>query len=364
MAWAAVVGAGVSLAGSAYGADQAKKSRGDADSQRQQALAQFANLSPPDIEKLKLSLQQYGNAGNLSPEMVQLISQGDTSLSNVSTDPRLRASQASALSGIEQVANTGMNSADQAGYELARRNAAGEAQAKQNQILQGMQQRGEGGSGNELLANLQNAQSGSDRLQQAQLQEAQARQQARQQALMQQSQMSSNLRGQDYSEQANLANARDQISRFNATNAQNVNQTNTGVNNQAQQFNLTNQQNLHNMNTGMNNQSQQYNKNLAVDDYNRQYNLAGARSGAFQAAATGNDTRAGQTAGMYAGAGQGIGTMIAAAGNKPAGTVYNFNSAPAQGSGGEQHANYSIPNSGQELPAEFDISKLKNEGNA
>ena len=355
------IAAAVTIGGAIYGNEQAKKARGEADSQRQQALAQFANLSPPDIEKLKLSLAQYGNAGNLSPEMVQLISQGDTSLSNVSTDPRLRSSQQAALSGVEQIANTGMNSADQAGYELARRNAASEAQAKQNQILQNMQQRGQGGSGAELLASMQNAQSGSDRLQQAQLQEAQARQQARQQALMQQSQIASGLRNTDYTEQANLANARDQISRFNATNAQNVNQTNTGVNNQAQQFNLTNQQNLRNMNTGMNNQSQQYNKNLAVDDYNRQFNLAGARSGAFQAAATGNDTRAGQTAGMWAGTGQGVGTMIAAA-NKP-GTVNNFNTASAGGGGGV-HPNYSIPNSGQELPPEFDISKLKNEGNA
>lgn len=318
------VATAIAVGSAVYGADQANKSKKSASDNRAEALAQFANMSAPDIEKMKLNLAQYGNAGNLSPEMVQLITQGDTSLTNVSVDPRLRASQQSALSGVEELANRGMNASDLAGFELARRNAAGEAQAKQNQILQGMQQRGQGGSGAELLASLQNAQSGSDRLQQAQLEEAQARQQARQQALMQQSQMASNLRGQDYGEQSNLANARDQIARFNATNAQNVNQTNTGASNQAQQFNLTNAQNLRNMNTELGNKQQIHNQNLNQTDFENKMKIAGAKSGAYGVAADASSKEAASTAGMWAGVGQGAAGMVSAYNTKktpPTGTT-------------------------------------------
>lgn len=300
------------VVGGLIGADQASATRGDANNLRSQALAQFAGLSVPDIEQMKLALQQYGVEGTLSPEMVQQITQGDTALSGVSLDPRLRQSQLDALNQMSSYAKSGMTSADQAAYELARRNAASEAQAKQGQILQNMQQRGIGGSGAELLASLQNAQSGADRLQQAQLEEAKARQNARMAALQQQSNMAAGLRSTDYNEQANLANARDQIARFNAQNAQNVNQMNTQARNLAQQQNLTNAQNVRNMNTQTANQQQQFNKGLLQQNFNNQMGLAGAKSSALTGAAQSKDMQAGQTAGMWGGIGQGVGGILGA----------------------------------------------------
>ena len=254
-------------------------------------------------------------AGTLTPEMIELINQGDTSLVEISTDPRLRQSQLQSLEGLEQLATQGMTAGDQAAFELARRNAASEAQAKQNQILQNMQQRGQGGSGAELLASLTNSQSSADRLQQAQLQEAQARQNARQQALVQQANAASGLRGQDYNEASAMAQARDQIARFNAANSQNVAQTNTQARNQAQLQNLTNAQSLRNMNTGLSNEQQQFNKQLQQTDFNNKRALAGDKAGAFTGAASAADTRAAQTAGMYATIGQGVGSALSAFGN-------------------------------------------------
>lgn len=306
------IGAAATVAGGLIGADQAKGARKDASNARNAALAQFSNLDVPDIEKMKLALEQYSSAGTLTPEMVELIQQGDTALSSVSTDPRLRQSQLDSLSGLEELATRGMSAGDLAGMELARRNAAAEAQAKQGQILQNMQQRGIGGSGAELLASLTSAQSSADRLQQAQLEEAKARQNARQAALTQQANAAQSLRGQDYNEASAMAQARDQIARFNAANAQNIAQSNVGARNQAQQTNLTNAQNLRNMNTGLSNEQQQFNKQLQQTDFNNRRALAGDRSAALGGAANAADTRAAQTAGMWSQIGQGVGGAVAA----------------------------------------------------
>lgn len=297
---------GMGTVGSIIGNELGKGDRNRADGLRNQALAEFANLSVPDIEKMKLALEQYGSAGNLTPEMVQLISQGDTALEGISIDPRLRASQMSALDQISGIASSGMSEGDMAAFEMARRNAASEAQAKQGQILQNMAQRGQSGSGAELAASLANAQGSADRLQQAQLEEAKQRQAARMAALQQQANMSSGLRSADYSEQSNLASARDAIARFNAANAQQVAQANTGAKNSAQQMNLQNDQSIRNQNTGLSNQQQQYNKQLQQQDYENKMRRASAMSGQYTQAAGDADARAGRTQGLYSGIGAGI----------------------------------------------------------
>ena len=308
----AVASVAAPVVGGVIGGKQADKDRNAANAARNAALAQFAGISLPDLEAMKMNPELFSSAGTLTPEMIQLISQGDTALQDVSIDPRLRNSQLSALDQISGIASSGMSEGDQAAFELARRNAAAEAQAKQGQILQNMAQRGQSGSGAELAASLANAQGSSDRLQQAQLEEAKARQQARMAALSQQANMASGLRSADYSEQSNLANARDAISRFNAQNSQQVAMQNTGARNSAQASNLQNDQNIRNSNTQVNNTAQQYNKGLAADQFNRELSLASARAGQQGNMASAADQRAGQTAGMWAGIGQGVGTDIAA----------------------------------------------------
>lgn len=316
MSWATVAAVAAPVVGGLIGGSSASKERKAAEAARAQALAQFAGISLPDLEAMKLNPELFSSAGNLTPEMIQLITQGDTALQDVSVDPRLRSSQMSALDQISGISSSGMSEGDQAAFELARRNAAAEAQAKQGQILQNMAQRGQSGSGAELAASLANAQGSADRLQQAQLEEAKARQQARMAALSQQANMAGSLRNADYSEQSNLANARDAISRFNAQNSQQVAQANTGARNNAQTTNLQNDQNIRNQNVTTNNMAQANNKNLLQQQFQNQMNLAGARSNALTGNANAADQRAGQTAGMWAGIGQGVGTAINAYANK------------------------------------------------
>lgn len=295
-------------------------SSGDAAAARrmyEQALAQYAGINIPSINDQSLSLEDYINQGTLSPEMLQAISLGDTNLAGVSTDPRLKSNQMQALEQLSNLASGQMTPGEEAGFTLARNNAASEMQAKNAQLMQEMQQRGQAGSGAELLSRLKANQSGAQMLQDAQLKEAQAIQQARQQALAQQANLASNIRSQDYGEASALANARDTIARYNAQNSQNVAATNTGAKNQAQATNLQNAQNIANMNTQNANQQQMHNKGLIQQNFQNQMNLAGAKANAMTGNAQQLNQQAANTAGQYATIGQGVGNILASF-NKPA----------------------------------------------
>lgn len=307
------------IIGGLIGQNQASEQRDAANRARQQALAQFANIELPSVEKQQLMLQQYHLTGQMTPELEMLIQQNPTAMENISVDPRLRFQQMSALESMSGLAEGKLNPADQAAFEMARRNSAAESNAKDNQILQNMQQRGQGGSGAELMARLQSNQSGADRLQQADLEQAKAMQNARMAALTQQANMSGQLRTQDYGEQSNLAKAKDLINQFNTQNSQAVQQRNVGTKNQTQLQNLQNSQNNANMNTDLKNKQQISNKGLLQQQYQNQMQLAGAKAGQYQNQAQVNDNQAAQTAGMWAGVGQGVGSGVAAFGNSNSG---------------------------------------------
>lgn len=304
------------IIGGIMGNERARSERDAATQARADALAQYANIDLPDVEKMRLALEEYQTAGEYNPLLEQLIQMDPTALEQIQVDPRLKANQMQALESIAGFASGQPSSADMAGFELARRGAAGEAQAKQEQILQEMQARGQGGSGAELIAKMQSAQKGADRLAQMQMEEAKAMQQARLQALAQQANMAGNVRQQDYGEQSDLAKARDLISQFNAQNAQSVQQRNVGSQNQGQQLNLGNKQNLLNANVDTRNKQQIANKNLLQQQYQNQMQLAGNKAGQMGNIAGAADAQAGQTAGMWAGIGQGVGTGISALANK------------------------------------------------
>lgn len=295
---------GASAIGGIVGQMAAGGEKEDSNNAFNDSLAAWTSLAAPDIEKMRLALEDYQSTGVMTPEMQQAINLGQTAMQDISTDPRLKNSQMSALEQMSGIANGQPGAADMAGFELSRQNAAGEMQAKNNQVLQEMQQRGQAGSGAELLAKLKNNQSGADMLQKAQLEQAQAMQQARMQALAQQGSMSTNIRGQDYDEQANLAKAKDAISAFNTQNQQNVSNANVGAKNQAQASNLANQQQIANQNTMTHNSQQQFNKGLEQQNFNNQLNMAAGKSNAYAAKGARQAQNAAQTAQMYQQAGE------------------------------------------------------------
>lgn len=316
MSAALLAGAAAPIIGGLIGNELSRGDRTAAENARKEALSMFANIQAPSVQDQLLDLQEYQSTGTYNPLLEQLVNLGPSAQENIQLDPRLRAEQMSALEQIAGMASGQPQAGDMAGFEIARRNAAAEDQAKQNQILQEMQMRGQGGSGAELMARLKSSQSSADRLQQADLAQAQAMQQAKLQALAQQASMASNLRNQDYGQEKDLSSARDTIAAFNAQNAQAVGGRNTNSSNEGQRLNLQNQQNTANMNTQLQNQQQINNKGLLQNQFGNQMQLAGAKAGQYGGMAQDAQQRAANTAGMYAGIGQGVGGLINAY-NKP-----------------------------------------------
>lgn len=307
---------GAPMIGSIIGASQAQGSVNSANDARNSALAQYANLQLPSIEEQQLLLQQYANAGLFNPNLESTINYGPSAFEGIALDPALRQKQMEALTQMNQVALQGVTPADRAIQELVRRNAASEAEAKNQQILQNMQARGMGGSGNELIARLQASQSGADRMAQQGLEQQANSQQARLQAIQQYGNMASQLRNQDYGESSNLANARDAINKMNTANAQNVQQRNVGSQNQAQQYNLGNAQQISNNNVNLANQQQSHNKGLIQQNYNNQIQKASSMAGQYNNQAQAHQQQAANTAGMWSGMGQGVGTLMGGFGAK------------------------------------------------
>lgn len=233
-----MLGGIIGAIGGIQGDRQARRAEQDAQRQRQDALRMLMEIQLPDIEAMKRDYEIAGYSGDLTPAMEQALSLGDTAYEDINIDPRLKQAQFDALAQLAGVAQGGLTEADMMGLEQVRRNAAGQDQARQEAILQNMQQRGMGGFGNELIARLSSGQAAADRASQEGMQIAQMAQQRALEAMMNQGNMASSVRGQEFSEQSRMADAKDIINRFNVQNQQGVQQRNIGMQNQAQQRNL------------------------------------------------------------------------------------------------------------------------------
>jgi hypothetical protein len=129
----------------------------------------------------------------------------------------------------------------QGDYEPVERVTGPRIEAGRGAIMQGMAQRGQGGSGMELLELLDSAQDATDRQSQASLDIAGQNEDRALAAIMNRGNMAGSIRGQEFGEDAARAEAQDAINRFNAGNRNQNSQFNTGQWNQGAQFNAGNQ---------------------------------------------------------------------------------------------------------------------------
>jgi len=311
--------------------------QGDRDQAKQNMEASvndISNINVPDVESQKIALQKLVSAGQLTPELLQTIQQGSSQLNNISLDPRLKSAQMGALQSLQNIGTSGLSAADQLALQQTRDQSNRDNQMRNAAVLQNMQQRGQGGSGAELAAQLANAQSATQNQSNAGLQTAaMARQQALQ-AIMNAGQLGGQIGSQEFGQQAQVANAQDLINRFNAQNAQQVAQQNTGAQNQAQMYNLNNAQSLANQNTGLGNQQELHNKELIQQNFANQMNKGQVLSNKQQGLAGYLTGQAQNQAQMGSSIGQGIDTGVAGLFTGPVGSKL-FGSKPSDNSGGE-----------------------------
>jgi hypothetical protein len=254
----------------------------------------YRSIDTPDVNDMELQLQQLVQQGVINPEQAATILQNPSAMNDITTDPSLKQNQMDALLGLQDISDSGgMTTADEANLNKIKTQEDTAARGKREAIIQNAQSRGLGGSGLELMANIQNQQDSATRNSARDLDVAGMAQDRALKALIDQGNLSSQIQQQDFNQGAAKANANDAISKFNATNTQNQINTNVGARNTAQTANLAAKQGIANTNANTANAQQQYNKELLQKDYENKMKKAAGQTGVsqFNASNEGEDAR-------------------------------------------------------------------------
>jgi len=315
-----LIGGGVGALGGLAGLLLSQPDSTAANNQLQSNLAGSQGIVAPTAQQLQVALQNYSQVGNINPALQTTVSQNNSALNNYQTDPRLVAAQMQQLQTLQRLGSTGISPEQKAQLNVLNNQVNASDQARNQSLLAANAQRGMGGAGATLAAQLQSSQQASN--QQAQQSDALAST-AYQNALQATSQaggLAQQMQQAQYGQAANTAAQQNAINQFNAANAQQVQGQNVGAQNQAQYYNVGTAQQIANQNTGVVNQQALYNsqaQNQAeTDALARQSGINNAGT----AVASNDMGQANQIATTATGAGSAIGNGLAAYINGPATT--------------------------------------------
>jgi hypothetical protein len=244
------------------------------------AMQEFSRIQAPTAEEMKIQLQQYVEAGVLTPEQAQTILMEDTAYNDIALDPGTREAQADALRQLSDISNQGgMTAIDRARMMEINDDMQTANRGAQQAITQNMAERGVSGSGAELAARLSGQQAASSNNARAGAEVAAEAQRRALEAIMAKGNLGGSMRGQDHQQAAAKAQARDAINQFNATNRQNVINSNVDRRTQANAANLGNKQNIMLMNTQAENENRLRDSDLKQRQFENQMNLARGKTG-------------------------------------------------------------------------------------
>jgi hypothetical protein len=243
----------------------------------------FAELRTPDINEMELQLEELISQGTLSPEEAQTIMLEQSSMNNITLDPKLKQAQMDALSQLQEIGSSGgLNAQSRARLAQIENQENAANRGNREALMNRFAAQGMGGSGLEMASQLQNQQDSASRRSSRDLEIAALAEKQALDAIMQGGQLGGQMRGQDFSEQSQIAQANDAISRFNAQNSQQQINQNVNARNAAQEANLMNKQNLANQNVGLRNQAQQNNKGLIQQNFQNEMAKRGGQAGIAQ----------------------------------------------------------------------------------
>jgi hypothetical protein len=240
--------------GGIVGGAQAGGDYGQAQGLTAQAVAALQGVQVPTDLASQIYFKQLAAAGQLTPAQEQAISAGPSAAGAVQANPQLQAAQMQALNQLKGLSTSGMSSADQARLNQIQQQSATQAQGARQGVMQNFAQRGEAGSGNELMNQLMATQNANNQASQQGLGVAANAQQNALAALGQYGTQAGNMNTQQFGQQFQTGSAQDAMNRFNVQNQQAQQARNVAQQNAAQQYNLQNAQNIQNQNTGMYNQ--------------------------------------------------------------------------------------------------------------
>lgn len=308
----AVASVAAPVVGGLIGNMASASDRGAARSAMNNALAAIENVGAgPDLSR-KIFYEEFKKAGVLTPELEQAINLDTSKVSQIQEDPSLRQAQTQALQLLQQRGQTGLSIQDRAAFNQLQQEVATQNEGRRQQILQNMAQRGQSGSGAELLAELQNSQSGTNQASQNALNMSGQASQNALNAILQSGQLGGSIRSQDFSNAQAKAQAADELNRFNVGNQLGQQSRNVAAKNIAQSGNLSNAQNIMNMNTQQQNAEKLRQRDAEEQMYQNKLAQAGAMAQAYNNQSNYLTGAANQTANMWQGIGSGVGQGLGA----------------------------------------------------
>lgn len=303
------------IGGAVIGGNAAASQLAAATAARQQAVQQWLSINVPDPEQQQIELQNYQVTGTLSPQLEQAFQQSQTGLKNMQIDPASRSAEVQALEQMQNISEKGGLDDQALQDEQQSINAANtNEQGQRGAITQSFAQRGEGGAGAQMAAELEASQGDANQAAASGLSAASGAEQRSLQAMAGAAGVGATLNAQDYNQAANEATAQDAINNFNTQNKQAVSNSNVSNLNQAQAANLANEQSVANANTGLANEQEISNKALLQQQFQNEATVAGGVTNADTGVASQANTNATAAANQWAGIGSAVGQGTAAFG--------------------------------------------------
>jgi hypothetical protein len=304
-----LLAAAAPIIGGLIGQGQAAGARTAAENDAKNALGAIQNVQLPDIDKMRLALEQYQSMGGLTPSMETAQTLGPTALQNIQLDPKYNEYTMAALQKMADVSQQGLPEVDRA--QLQNILSAGSLQntAQQKAILENRAMRGMGGSGDELAAQLSASQAGTNKAANDAMQLAAIAAQRKLDATGKLGDLAQQLQKTQYGMGKDAADASDLISRFNAQQMQGVGARNVDRSNLAAAGNLSSAQGISDRNVDLRNKQQQFNKALNQQEFENEMRKAGSVSSGFQNMSNLNAGTAANTANQWAQIGSGIGQI-------------------------------------------------------
>lgn len=303
----ALIAAGGTIIGSMIASNASKGGSAQASSAMvKQAYQAALDLGlPPDTAKA-LVYQEYKKQGNYTPELEQEINAGISQAEQIKENPQLMQQQQAALNILAQRGKGGMTPEDRAAMNQMRDDVARDTEAKRQQIIQSYQQRGMGGSGAEIAAQLVAAQGGSNQASAGGDRLATLSSQNALQAMTQGGQLAGQMRQQDFSVNNAKATAADEMKRFDVQNQIARQQRNVASQNQANQYNMSENQKYADLNTQQANQEQLRQRDAQERYWQNMKDRQALVSNAANGAASNLTAKAGQEAQSAANLSSGI----------------------------------------------------------
>jgi hypothetical protein len=215
------------------------------------ALENLQQVASPSAEQLTLpQLQQYVQAGIITPEQAQAYLVSSNAFDNTTADNSGLDTELSTIGELQDIVNQGGNDAEEKSDIQNILNTLGTTESGDNAaILRDAAARGVSNSGTTMAARLasnQNDATNANTNAMTAAANAEARQLA---ALNSKGSLGSAVQGQEYAQDTNKANAADAIATFNAQQKEQVGNLNTTSANEAQKENVANAQDISNRNT-------------------------------------------------------------------------------------------------------------------